>query len=329
MSSTNQRRLAVAVAFAAFCAFFLYYHVNNDHFDRLARARQIATYGDVPFRDFFDPGYFLTLYASALVERLFGDNLIGEMLLNVAAMTAGTVLVFVLATRASGSLLWGLFGAGLVVLAEPRGYDYDKVFFFPLGLWACWRYVDRQTVATLVSLAAVIVVAGLFRYDSAVYLGVTAIMTLTVIHANDWRVAGQRLATLAVAVLIFAAPALVFIQMTAGLGDAFTQVVTYAKREGARSAIFRMSRFDLDWSLPMFAPDPTQPEVTLWADERLVWFPGFLRESNAAAWLHWLAVTVPALIVLLVPLRSANRNRTTLARALSCAVLLEFVALFI
>ena len=55
---------------------------------RLARARQIAMYGDVPFRDFFDPGYFLTLYASAFVERALGDNLLGEMLLNVGCMTA-------------------------------------------------------------------------------------------------------------------------------------------------------------------------------------------------------------------------------------------------
>src|SRR5262249_14646172 len=225
------------------------------------------------------------------------------------------------ASRASRSVLWALSGAGLVILADPRGYDYDKVFFFPLGLWACWRYVDRQTTARLVSFAAIIVVAGLFRYDSAVYLGGTAIMTLMVVHANDLRLAGQRLATLALAVLIFAAPALAFIQMTAGLGDAVAQVVTYAKREGARSSIFRMSRFDLDWSVPLFAPDPTQREVSLWADERLVWFPGFLRENNAAAWLHWLGVVVPGLIVLLVPFRPGNRNRTTLARALSCAIL--------
>src|SRR5262245_39254054 len=194
MSSANQRRLAVVVALAAFCAFFLYYHINNDHFDRLARARQIAMYGDVPFRDFFDPGYFLTLYASAFMERLLGDNLLGEMLLNVGFMTAGTVFVFLLASRASGSLVWGLIAAGMTVFAEPRTYDYDKVLFFPLGLWMCWRYIEVPSVRNLLLLASVIVLAGLFRYDSAVYLSAAAVVTLIVMHSNDWRLGLTRLA---------------------------------------------------------------------------------------------------------------------------------------
>jgi hypothetical protein len=28
---------------------------TDDHFDRISRARQIARYGELPFRDFFDP----------------------------------------------------------------------------------------------------------------------------------------------------------------------------------------------------------------------------------------------------------------------------------
>src|SRR5215467_8102750 len=69
------------VAFAvAFVGYFVYYDVSNDHYDRLVGARQIAAYGDVPFCDFFDPGYFLTLYTSALFIRVFGENLLGEAL---------------------------------------------------------------------------------------------------------------------------------------------------------------------------------------------------------------------------------------------------------
>src|SRR5262245_4672918 len=192
MSSANQRRLAVVVALAAFCAFFLYYHINNDHFDRLARARQIAMYGDVPFRDFFDPGYFLTLYSSALVERLFGDNLLGEVLLNVSFMAVGTMLVFLLASRASRSLLWGLVAAGIVVVSEPRMYDYDKVLFYPLGVYACWRYIDRPSFRSMVFVSAVTVVAGLFRYDSAVYIGAGMTMAIAARHWGEWTVAARR-----------------------------------------------------------------------------------------------------------------------------------------
>src|SRR5262245_64603794 len=114
MSSANQRRLAVVVALAAFCAFFLYYHINNDHFDRLARARQIAMYGDVPFRDFFDPGYFLTLYSSAAMIRLFGDSLFGEFLLNMSFLAVGTAVTFLLASDASRSKVVGVVAATLV-----------------------------------------------------------------------------------------------------------------------------------------------------------------------------------------------------------------------
>ena len=43
----------------------------------------------MPFKDFFDPGYFLSLYASALLIRIAGDNLFGEVVLNVLAVAAG------------------------------------------------------------------------------------------------------------------------------------------------------------------------------------------------------------------------------------------------
>jgi hypothetical protein len=53
----------------------------NDHFDRLSRARQIVAYGDHPFADFRDPGYFLSLYVSAAAQAVTGGSLLGEALL--------------------------------------------------------------------------------------------------------------------------------------------------------------------------------------------------------------------------------------------------------
>ena len=76
MAPTSRRAIAILVFLGAVVGFFCFYGSSNDHFDRLARARQIAMYGDVPFRDFFDPGYFLTLYSSALMIRVFGDNML-------------------------------------------------------------------------------------------------------------------------------------------------------------------------------------------------------------------------------------------------------------
>ena len=66
----------------SFLLHFLVFFPPNDRFERLSRARQIARYGELPFRDFLDPGYFLTLFSSAAAQRLLGDNLLGEALLS-------------------------------------------------------------------------------------------------------------------------------------------------------------------------------------------------------------------------------------------------------
>jgi hypothetical protein len=121
------------------------YNIINDHFDRISRARQIARYGELPFRDFFDPGYFMTEFSSAGLQLLLGDSLLGEMLLNTVIIATGATLVFVLARRVSDSDLGGLAPALLALFAMPRAYDFDKVLFYPLGIFLCWRYVDRPS----------------------------------------------------------------------------------------------------------------------------------------------------------------------------------------
>jgi hypothetical protein len=55
------------------------YVPTNDHFHRISAGRQIVRDGELPFRDFLDPGYFATELSSAAVQRVFGDNLLGEI----------------------------------------------------------------------------------------------------------------------------------------------------------------------------------------------------------------------------------------------------------
>ncbi len=67
--------IAALAAFAGTCVFrFLTVDFTNDHFTHLTRARQIVL-GDLPIRDFFDPGQFLHYYASAAAQAIFGFNL--------------------------------------------------------------------------------------------------------------------------------------------------------------------------------------------------------------------------------------------------------------
>src|SRR5262245_11720893 len=307
---SRRRALAIFVCVVAAACFYSYYLSLNDQFDRLARARQIANFGAVPFRDFFDPGYFLTLYSSALVERLFGDNLLGEVLLNVSFMAVGTMLVFLLASRASRSLLWGLVAAGIVVVSEPRMYDYDKVLFYPLGVYACWRYIDRPSFRSMVFVSAVTVVAGLFRYDSAVYIGAGMTMAIAARHWGEWTVAARRLLAAAVTACLIASPALIFVETTAGLKNAWDQITTYAHREGLRSKIFVPSTFSLGEPATVDLNDGSSLPVKV---ER--WMERAASDENAAAWLYYVAIGIP-LVALLLPWRPTAGSPLTVPMVL-------------
>src|SRR5262245_35960427 len=77
---------AAAVWLAMFSLLLLRISFLNDHFDRISRGRQILVHGDVPFADFRDPGYFLTLYVSAAAQWLTGGGLLGDAVVASAAI---------------------------------------------------------------------------------------------------------------------------------------------------------------------------------------------------------------------------------------------------
>ena len=82
---------AFALAAVDFCLRSL--DLRNDQFGRISPGRQILTLGELPFRDFLDPGYFLTEFSSAAVQWLLGQNLLGELLLNALLIAAGCLFV--------------------------------------------------------------------------------------------------------------------------------------------------------------------------------------------------------------------------------------------
>ncbi len=306
----NKLRLAgLVVTVLAAIGHFSYFGIGNDHFDRLSRARQIAFYGDVPFRDFFDPGYFFTLYVSAFLIRIVGDNLLGEVLLNMSFFIAATVVVFVLAARTSRSLLYGFLAAAFIVASQPRGYDYDKMLFFPLGLYVCWKYIETPVIGWLVASCGVTVIAGMFRYDSAVYLGASLLVGIVVRHWGDSRRLVARLAATALIVTVFAAPTLVFIQSTAGLQDAFAQILTYATHEGERSNILISPRFELDSSR-----GPIRSIVS---------------PDNSASVLYFVTLAFVVLSAFILPIFRRNREAPAMAKLLSFATMTALVTIFI
>lgn len=217
--------------------------LHNDHFDRIVHARHVARYGELPFRDFLDPGYFMTAFASAGLQRLLGDRLLGDLLMDASFIATGTVIVLLLARRITGSLAVGCAAALLALFCLPRLYDFDKVLFYPLGVLLCWRYIDRPTPANLALLGAGAVAGALFRYDTGLYIGAAATAAVAVLHSDNAAALARRLALLAGSVAVAALPFLLFVQVTGGLMNAADQIVTYAVREGARTRISSPPRF--------------------------------------------------------------------------------------
>lgn len=288
------------------------YTIINDHFDRISRARQIARYGALPFRDFFDPGYFMTELSSAGLQLLFGDNLLGEMLLNTVFIASGAALVFALARRISGSYLGGLVAALLTLFAMPRAYDFDKVLFYPLGIFLCWRYVDRPGLRRALELAAGIAIGALFRYDTGVYTGLAAVVTMLVLHWREPKVCAQRITVCGLTVALCGLAVLLPVVGFGGVGDAIDQVVTYAVREEARTEVVRAPRFSIgdfigraSMSSPVTHARQSLTEEPLWihAEQRfpplqLRVFPDAWTTGNATAFLYYFFWGLPFVTVI-------------------------------
>jgi hypothetical protein len=230
--------LAVLVFAGAFSWLLLTVELMNDHFDRISRGRQILVYGERPFADFRDPGYFLMLYTSAAAQAMTGGSLLGEAVLDSVAIAFAVAFTFLLAARAAGSSGIGLVAAMFTLIVAPRYYDYDKVLFYTAGLALAWRYADDRRLGTLLVAAIVTVAAGLYRYDNGLFLFVATLTTVVICH---WRTVGELLrrgAAYIAAVALGLVPAVIAWQRTVGISEVLRQVRAYAQLEGERTGIF-------------------------------------------------------------------------------------------
>ena len=211
--------LAVAVFATSFLFRFVRAHseVTNDFFWHVASGRQMLL-GELPVRDFFDPGQPLKSIISALAEMVGGHSVLSEVAVSLIFMSLGAVLVFLLATEASRSQVIGLLVTVLAVAIAPRLYAYPKIFLYPFAVWAMWRYLERPDRSRMVILAICAALAFLFRHDHGAYIGVAAAVTLLVHHWRDGAAAFSR--AVAVFALVMAgllSPYLLFVQANGGV----------------------------------------------------------------------------------------------------------------
>src|SRR6201986_4053096 len=98
---------------------------DNDQFLSLSYAKQVEA-GHQPLRDFLDGGLqgaraSLTYEASALAQRLPGDNLRSEAILTIGAMALAAAVMCAAALRVA-SIPWAVAWTILAMLLEPKLY---------------------------------------------------------------------------------------------------------------------------------------------------------------------------------------------------------------
>jgi hypothetical protein len=273
-------RLGVAVGtVVAFVGTFLFRFLTaeftNDHFQHLARGRQILL-GDLPIRDFFDPGLIFQYYASALALAWSGQNLYGEALLTVAFIAAGSALTYLVAAQLSRSCWMAAAAALLVVLSAPRLYNYPKVFFYVAALAAAWRYAQRHTYTSLAMVAAVTVLAFLFRHDHGVYIGLSTLALLATLHWGEPRRVAAAVLQYSAMCLVLLLPFLLYVQTSVGIVRYITGIAPQIQH--VSTARVNALPFRLDRSAPLLVIDP--------APDRRVnvrWAPGVSAAARRTA----------------------------------------------
>ena len=260
--------------------------LTDDHFFYVVRGWQIL-FGDIPVRDFVDHGAPLYYYIAAAVQVLFGRGTVSELAFSTTMLSASAVITFLLATRASGSILAGLAACLLHVWLGPRFYNYPKVLIYAVAIPLLWRYADRPSASLRVWLAVLTVIGFLFRHDHGVFVGLaTGVLMLSLRELN----LKERLRHLAIysgLVVILVAPYFVFIQVNGGLISYFRQASAWAERDRAREPIVWPGLFD--------NPDGESDEAKAGSLVAKV-------RDNAEAWVYYTEILLPffALFVLAV-----------------------------
>lgn len=238
---------------------------TNDEFGYLSRARQIQA-GEVPFRDFNDPGWFLTDVMSAAAQWIGGYNLRSEALLTVGMLALGAAVIFLLARRAAGSALIALVAVGLYIALDTRHYNYPKIVLYAMGLTLAWAYADRPSLMRRVWLGALVGVAFLFRHDHLMYLGGLSLLTVAVVHRASVNEALRAAIGTIAAAALFVVPFLLFLALNGGVVEYFRAALVYVTRDAQRTT-FRFPRLSIDPSLPWIAlsrePAPLDPRINI------------------------------------------------------------------
>jgi hypothetical protein len=219
-------------------------YFENDHFTYLTFAHQI-TFGELPVRDFDDPGFPLMLWLSAAAMWAGGVTLLPEAVMTAAMLGLAAGATSRATWLATGSRSIGVGAAALQLVAHPRLYGYPKILVPALAAWMFFRYGRRPTPARLAALAAVAAFAGVLRHDMLVYVAAATGVLLVITHG--WtRAMMRRAAAWAGLTALFALPYLAYLAVF-GVERHLRSTLDFSRAEMARTA---------DWGVLLRSESP-------------------------------------------------------------------------
>ena len=262
----NRRRwiaigFGVVVAVVAFGFRFLTFRgLTNDHYMHLAWAQQILL-GEIPGRDFVEPGMPLAVALSALAQWAWRSP-VSEGILSAAMLAAAAGVTTVLIASLSRSLSAGVIAALVQVLLFPRLYSYPKILVPAVALWLLLRYAKRPSTPGLAALAAWTVAAFLFRHDLGLAAAVAIVPGIVLANMGDMRRATTSAGVYVLLGLVMVTPYLVFLQATEGVAEHVRAAFEFGKSDSHQ----------MIWNAPEFPFLTSSDRAWTSADALLVLF---------------------------------------------------------
>jgi hypothetical protein len=224
------RVIAVAVALIAFGFRFINVRdLTNDHYMHLAWAQQVL-FGQVPGRDFVDPGMPLMYTLSALVQWM-SPGPFSEAALSCVLLAVAAAATFVVVADLTGSIVVSIAAALFEVALYPRLYSYPKILVPAVALLLIQQYVRHPNRRGLVMLAIWTGVAVLLRHDLGVYAAAGVGTAVVWTYWGAWKATARALAEYAAAVIVVMIPYVLFVQWSEGFTEHVHGALEFAKGE--------------------------------------------------------------------------------------------------
>lgn len=284
-------RLTVALALTIWAFLFRFVDpegphggLTDDHFFYVVRGWQML-FGQLPVRDFVDPGAPLTFALSAAAQWI-DRGTVSEMALSASLLAIGAGLTCRVAMEVSHSLWLGLLAGLFQVAMLPRYYNHPKILVYAVAIPCLWAFATRQSFLRLAVIALTTALAFLLRHDHGLFVAIGMATLLLVLRDTPVRARVQYAVTFGALVLVLLAPYFVYLSANGGILFHARTSLSWSERDRER-APFR---------LPDFTTEPQPPSGDGAPRPRLV----RLALANAVPWTLYTLEGLPFLALFIL-----------------------------